>query len=149
MAVKSAKRGKMGQVKVKLALTNAYDEEMARRGLIKRNAIRRAEVDAIVDTGATRLVLPGPIARQLGLRVLGQVTVRYADDRNAVRDLVGIVVVKVMGRRTQVDAIIEPHKTYALLGQIPLEALDFHVDPLGQRLLPNPDFPDLPLSEMQ
>lgn len=58
------------------------------------------------------------------------------------------MVVEVLGRRTQVDARVEPRKTYALLGQIPLEALDFHFDPLGQRLLPNPDFPDRRLSEM-
>lgn len=149
MAVKAAKRGRMGQVKVRLVLSNFEDEGMARRGLIKRDAIRRAEVDALVDTGATRLVLPGTIARQLGLRVLGRVSVRYADDRTAARDRVGIVVVKLMGRTAEVDAVVEPRKAYALLGQVPLEMLDFHVDPLGQRLIPNPDFPDLPLSEMQ
>lgn len=149
MAVKAVKRNTMGQVKVTLELSNFADEEEARRGLIKRDAIRRARVDAIVDTGATRLVLPGGVARTLGLATLGKVSVRYADDRKALRDRVGIVVVELMGRKAEVDAVVEPRKSYALLGQIPLEALDFHVDPLGQRLLPNPDSPDAPLSEMQ
>ena len=54
-----------------------------------------------------------------------------------------------MGRRTEVDAIVEPSRSVALLGQIPLESLDFWVDPSGQRLVPNPESPDVQLSKMQ
>lgn len=142
-------RGTMGAVRVKLALSNFADEECVRRGLMRPDEVRRADVEALVDTGATQLVLSQAVANQLGLRVLNRVPVRYADERREVRDLVGGVVVELMGRRTLVEAIVEPGKTYALLGQIPLEGLDFHVDPKGQRLIPNPDSPDAPLSEMQ
>ena len=51
-------------------------------------------------------------------------------------------------RRKQVT-FDEPEKDYAPLGQIPREGLDLHVDPKGQRLVPNPDSADTPLSEMQ
>mgnify|MGYP001573616766 CR=1 FL=1 len=139
----------MGQVRVTLELANFNDEENARLGVVMESQVRRASVEALVDTGATQLVLPKTVADQLGLRVLGRVPVRYANEQKAVRDLVGVVTVTLMGRKTRVDAIVEPDKTYALLGQIPLEALDFHVDPKGQRLIPNPDSPDAPLSEMQ
>ena len=149
MSVKTAKRGRMGQVKVKLLLTNFGDEEAARNGHIKKEAIRRAEVEALVDTGATRLVLPGRVARSLGLGRIARVWVRYANEERARRDLVGVVTLRLMGRVVTAEAIVEPEKDYALLGQIPLEALDLHVDSRGQRLLPNPDSPDAPLSEMQ
>lgn len=139
----------MGVVKVTLSLSNFNDEENARLGLLPQERVRRANVEALVDTGATRLVLPKSVSDQLGLRLLGRVGVRFADERTESRDRVGMVVIELMGRRTEVDAIVEPNRTVALLGQIPLEGLDLWVDPVGQRLVPNPESPDIPLSEMQ
>ncbi len=149
MPIRMMTKDLMGQIEVRLSLSDFADEEMARRGLLAPAQIRRAEVDALVDTGATRLVLPKAIADALGLQVLGQLPVRFADERRGVRDRVGIVVVELMGRRAEVDALVDPNRTTALLGQIPLEALDFWIDPVGRRLVPNPDSPDGALSEMQ
>ncbi len=42
----------MGEVRVKVKLTNAFDEGLARRGKIGKDEIRRYEADALVDTGA-------------------------------------------------------------------------------------------------
>lgn len=41
-----------------------------------------------------------------------------------------------------VDVLSVPVGALALLGQIPLEGLDFVVDPRSQRLAPNPAAPD-------
>lgn len=142
-------RVEMGEVRVRLALSNFNDEENVRLGLLPAERVRRAEVDALVDTGATRLVLPKAVAEQLGLRLLGRMSVRYAGERKGLCDIVGGVMVGLMGRRMLMDAAVEPAKTYALLGQIPLEALDLWVDPIARRLVPNPESPDAPLSEMQ
>ncbi len=142
-------RVEMGEVRVRLALSNFNDEQNVRLGLLPPERVRRAEVDALVDTGATRLVLPKSIADQLGLAVLGQLPVRYADERRDVRDLVGIVTLSLLGRTAYAEALVEPAKTYALLGQIPLEMLDLWVDSKTHRLVPNPESPDAPLSEMQ
>lgn len=142
-------RLEMGEVRVKLHLTNFIDEQNARSGLIRPEQVRHADVDAVVDTGATRLVIPKAVADHLGVPVLGRVPVRFADERKDVKDRVGGVKITLMGRETEVEALIEPAKTYALLGQIPLEALDLWVDPIGRRLVPNPESPDAPLSEMQ
>ncbi len=149
MGTATKEKERMGKVKVTLALANSADEEIARRRLIKRNAIRRVEIEAVVDTGATQLVLPAKVAKALGLRRLGRVWVRSANEARAMRDIVGGVTLRLMGRIVTVDAIVEPDKEYALLGQIPLEGLDLHVDPRGQRLIPNPESPDMPLAEMQ
>ncbi|MBI3267382.1 MAG: aspartyl protease family protein [Planctomycetes bacterium] len=139
----------MGEVRVTLALANFADEENCRRGLLPPPQVRRATVEALVDTGSTRLVLPSSVVQMLGLAVLGRIPVRFADDRRDVRDRVGIVSLELMGRKTEVDAVVEPGKSYALLGQIPLEGLDLRVDCAGRRLIPNPESPDAPLSEMQ
>lgn len=142
-------RVEMGEVRVRLALSNFEDEGMVARGQLRPEQVRRAEVDALVDTGATRLVLPKAVADQLGLRVLGRIPVRYANESVALHDRVGGVKVRLMGRETEVDALVEPAKAYALLGVVPLELLDLWVDPIGRRLVPNPESPDAPLSEMQ
>ncbi len=142
-------RVEMGEVRVKLALSNFNDEENVRLGLLPTDRVRRTEIDALVDTGATRLVLPKAVADQLGLAVLGRIPVRYANDSVALLDRVGVVKVRLMGRETEVEALVEPAKTYALLGVVPLELLDLWVDPIARRLVPNPDSPDMPLSEMQ
>lgn len=51
-----------------VVLTNRADEILAQSGVIAGEAVRRIVVpDALVDTGATRLSLPGSLIRQLGL----------------------------------------------------------------------------------
>ena len=51
---------------------------------------------------------------------------------------------EVQGRRCQVRAIELPRGAEPLLGAIPLEEMDWHIDPLGQ-LVPNPSSPDQPM----
>jgi hypothetical protein len=46
----------VGEVKVKVKLTNAVDEALVRRGLLTADKVRSYEADALVDTGAIRSV---------------------------------------------------------------------------------------------
>ncbi|MBA4182065.1 MAG: aspartyl protease, partial [Anaerolinea sp.] len=60
----------MGQVFVRLTITNAIDAGMARRGMLQPDEVRSAVADsALVDTGATHLSLPADIIRALGLEL--------------------------------------------------------------------------------
>jgi predicted aspartyl protease len=45
----------------------------------------------------------------------------------------------VQGRDCVVEVCELPNECPPLIGQIPLEALDFVVDPIGQKLIGNPD----------
>ncbi len=59
---------------------------------------RSLEVDALVDTGVTMVVLPRAVAEGLGIRELGKVRVELAD--GSVRDVpYGPLELEVMGRR--------------------------------------------------
>jgi hypothetical protein len=51
----------------------------------------------------------------------------------------GAVRLTVQGRGCIVEAAEIPDECPVLIGQIPLEGLDFVVDPVGQRLIGNPD----------
>jgi len=52
----------MGEIRVKVMLTNAFDEELHRQRKLAKKKIRTYEADAMVDTGAVRSVIPAPIA---------------------------------------------------------------------------------------
>jgi len=69
----------MGEVRVKVLLTNALDRALARRGKIETSEIRSYEADALVDTGAVSSVVPQNVMEQLGLQSDGHRVAEYAD----------------------------------------------------------------------
>ena len=126
----------MGKVIVKIKLTNLKDTFLKEAGARKTKP-RTVEVDALVDTGATRLYLKPSVIKCLGLA-------RTDTDRSqttngdAIRYKYEPVELQLMGRRENFDVIEVPENVPNLLGQVPLEVLDLVVDPKGQRLTPNP-----------
>jgi predicted aspartyl protease len=126
----------MGRFSVEFEVTNRDDLALARHGAIRPDQIRRVRLRGVVDSGATRLVLPKKIVDQLGLPVTGRVGVRYADGRKAIRSTVDGVHVKLLGRSSDFKAAVEPYRKSALIGAIVLEDLDFLIDPTRQRLMP-------------
>ena len=71
----------MGRISVELKLANDRDILRAEDGILLSEEIRQKTVGGVVDTGATRLVIPSTVAEQLGLPETGEVGVRYADGR--------------------------------------------------------------------
>lgn len=126
----------MGRFKVDLEVANNEDIVLSKRGHLAPEKVRRMTIQGVVDSGATRLVLPGTVAKQLGLAKTGSVSVRYADQRRAKRQKVGDVRVRLMDRDEIFSAVVEPKRTDALIGAIVLEALDLIVDCVSPRLLP-------------
>jgi predicted aspartyl protease len=109
--------------------------------------VREATIQGVVDTGATRLVIPARVAKQLGAREVGEVQVRYADRRRAIRHLVDDVLVELLGCQATFRAVVEPNRDSALIGAIVLEELDFLVDCATETL--HPRDPDHLTSEIE
>jgi clan AA aspartic protease len=107
-------------------------------GLIPADQVRRVTVtDALVDTGATMLSVPAGIIRQLGLTK--QSTRRVTTSRGVdVANVYSAVNLAIQGRNCTVDVIEVPDDVPVLIGQIPLEYLDFVVDPQSRSLIGNP-----------
>jgi predicted aspartyl protease len=126
----------MGRFSVEVELANDRDVFRAEAGLIATDQVRRAVVRGVVDSGATRLVIPESIAKQLGLEIAGTAKVRYADGRTSDRPIARHVRLAFGGRDSVFNAIVEPARESALIGAIVLEDLDFLVDCTGQRLVP-------------
>ena len=130
------KEPRMGRFAVEVELANDRDLGRAEDGHIAADQVRRVRLRGIVDSGATFLVIPESVAKQLGVETTGVVKVRYADGRTAERPVAGHVHLSYGGRDNVFSAIVEPNRDSALIGAIVLEVLDFRVDCTEQRLVP-------------
>jgi predicted aspartyl protease len=126
----------MGRFSVEVELANDEDLLRAKSGIITPDQIRRVTVRGVVDSGATRLVIPEAVARQLGLEISGSAKVRYADGHTAERAIAQRIHLRLNGRESVFNAIVEPARESALIGAIVMEDLDFLIDCTGQRLVP-------------
>ena len=131
----------MGEVKVKVKLTNALDAGLAKRGQLAPEKVRFVETEAIVDTGAVMSVLPASLCEDLGLEIVGQVEAWVADD-DPTTDQPGLfpqtegVVIEIAERLTYDDMLVMGG--VVLIGQTVLEKLDLWVDCREQKIAPNP-----------
>jgi predicted aspartyl protease len=130
----------MGRVIVQITVANNQDIQMAERGALPADQIRKVQVSALVDMGANWLVLPETVAAQLGLPKVQSAMVRFAENRMEFRDMVGQADVELLGRHGTFKAIVEPNRNDAIVGAIVLEDLDLLVDCTAQTLHPrDPD----------
>ena len=126
----------MGRITAELIVANDNDVKAARAGWLPPDQVREVKLTGVVDTGATRLVLPEKVVAQLGLPSAGTVGVRYADQRSASKPYVEDVWLSLLGRHGVYTAIVEPDRSDALIGAIILEDLDLLVDCHRQVLYP-------------
>jgi predicted aspartyl protease len=130
----------VGRFSVEIEVANYGDLALAERGLLPADQVRRETIHGLVDSGATRLVLPEAVVKRLGLPLSTAVNVRYADGRHAKRRAVKGVFVRLLGRDSTFTAICEPKRETALIGAIVLEDLDLLVDCVTQQVVPrDPD----------
>ncbi len=138
----------MGRFSVDIEIANYEDVVEARRGHLDPAKIRTKTIKGVVDSGATRLILPQAVARELGFPLKKSKTrVRYADGRRALRSEVGAVQLRLLGRDGLFTAVVEPKRDTALVGAIVLEDLDLLVDCANQRLVPRD--PNYVVSEIE
>lgn len=136
----------MGEIAVTVKLTNALDEERAAEGEISREQVRSLDVQAIVDTGAVRSVIPQFVLNKLGSRIRGQEVAEYADGRQESVGRTAPILFEIMGRETSDEALVLGDEV--LIGQTILEKLDLLADCRNRRLIPNPDHPNQPVTRI-
>ena len=128
----------MGKVLVEATIENLADLFELEKGTTTVD-VRRVEVsDALVDTGATMLSMPRRLIDQLGLRPVRTRQARTSAGPVTVQ-IYGTARLTVQGRDCVTDVSELPDDCPVLIGQIPLESLDFVVDFGGRRLIGNPE----------
>lgn len=129
----------MGKVLVTARIENLYDIESRERGLLSPDKVRAVEVnDAVVDTGASGLLIPKRLIEQLGLRHFRTRQARGIGGTVPL-PMYSAVRLVIQGRECTLDVGEVADEFPVLIGQIPLEMLDFVVDLKGQRLIGNPE----------
>jgi clan AA aspartic protease len=129
----------MGRVVVKVRIENLRDLFSVREGKLKAEEARAMEVDdALVDTGATMLSLPPRLIKKLGLKKFSSRRMRTAQG-TADFNIYDAVRLTIQGRICTIDVSEVAKDCPVLIGQVPLEMLDFVVDPKGQKLIGNPE----------
>ena len=110
----------MGQFEVRMTVSNLSDES-------------GREVDALVDTGSRRTMLPGDLLRQMQTPVRWTGQFEMADGR-VVEMPVGEARVAVNGMDVATQVIFGPDGCQAMLGAITLQELELVVDVPNERL---------------
>jgi len=126
----------MGKVVERVKITNLLDPS------------KSLEIEAVIDTGATMLVLPQGIVDKLGLKKMREVKVRYANNKTETKAVYGVVTVEIQGRAGEFNVLAESEGSQPLIGQIILEQLDLIVDPRTKKVIPNPRSPEMPMVEI-
>lgn len=132
----SMQEPKVGRFSIDVELTNQADLVRAQDGHLASDKVRRTMIRGVVDSGATRLVIPASTAKELGLDLSDTVRVRYADGRTADRQVAKFVQLTFAGRSGLFTAVVEPGRDSALIGAIVMEDLDLLIDCGAQKLVP-------------
>jgi len=128
----------MGRVLVEALIENFGDLWELEKGRIFNDQVRRLYVtEALVDTGASILTLSKQKIQELGLKPVGQYSIRITGGPVMVTRY-GTVKLTIQGRDC-VTYVVDAHDgTPVLIGQINLEMLDFVIDMRTHKVIGNP-----------
>ena len=128
----------MGRVTVTARIENLVDAFLAAEGKLPPEAVRLVEVtDALVDSGASQLSMPKSPLEHLGLKHLR--TRKAVSAAGLVEARVfGTARLTIQGRDCPVDVTELPDGCPVLIGQIPLEGMDFVIDMPSHQVIGNP-----------
>jgi hypothetical protein len=130
----------MGEVKVRVKLSNATDVGMQRRDLIPASEVRSETVEAVVDTAAVRCRMPADLMQKLGLRASRRINAQMADGQTLSVEMTEGGDMEILDRLVTEAFLVLG--TEVLIGQTALEATDLLVDCNRRKVIPNPDHPN-------
>jgi clan AA aspartic protease len=128
----------MGRVTTEATVFNANDHAEMRMGKLTLDQVRKVVVaEALVDSGATALSMPKSLIDQIGLVKQYEKRATTAAGLQTF-NVYGPARVVIMGREAPTDVIEVPEGTPVLIGQIPLEWMDWVIDMRNKKLIGNP-----------
>lgn len=131
----------MAHVHAEIEIINGGDIELARRGYIDKDEIKRMWITVLVDSGSFRLAINQNIREQLQLPVVEKRKALLADNTIVECEVVTPVEIRFKNRRSACSAIVLPGNAEPLLGAILMEDMDVLIHPLRQELIVNPEHP--------
>ena len=132
----------MGITCADIGLIRAADFDLAQKGDLTEDQIRRVRATALVDSGASTLIVPRSLAGLLSLRTRDDVETEFTNGEILKAEVVGPLEVHFQNRIATVDAVVAEAETEVLLGAISMQRMDVLIDPKRERLMVNPSSPD-------
>jgi clan AA aspartic protease len=124
----------MGNVFAEITVKNVMDMGLAHAGHIAESNVRSVTFTAVIDTGATTLVINEKLFNQLGLSVVEMRYINLAGGGRIESKITDPVHIQWKDRFAVVNAVVLPEGK-PLLGVIPLEFMDLMVDPVHNELV--------------
>ncbi len=107
----------------------------------KEPQLKDFETKALVDSGTLYLCIPQHVATQLKLEKLEDREVILADGQRKSFPYVGPILIQFENRSSFMGAMVFGDEV--LLGAIPMEDMDVIIHPLKQKLIVNPENPNM------
>jgi predicted aspartyl protease len=123
----------LGHIYVDAFFHNPIDYTEFTQGRRELEGVRRVNLKALVNTGATFPALPEDIVEGLGLPIHSETEAETATGRERVK--LALVVIQVEDRTAASYVIVRPRGTTPLIGVVALEQMGFRVDPVTGRLV--------------
>jgi clan AA aspartic protease len=108
------------------------------------NELMPVNTKCLVDSGALHLCIPEHLVLQLQLKELEKREFILVDGSRRTCSYVGPVIVKFGNRSCFTGALVIGDKP--ILGAIPMEDMDLIIHPTLQKLMVNPENPNIPVS---
>jgi len=124
----------LGHTYVKATFYNAVEYVEYLLDKRKLEDVRSAEVEALVDTGATFPALPNDKVKELGLPAIGEHPAETAEGTRKVK-LAAHAIVRIEDRISEAPVMIRPESTTPLIGLVALEQMGYKVDPTTGKLI--------------
>jgi len=124
----------LGHTYVKATFYNASDYIQYLEGKLKVGDVKKAEVEALVDTGAAFPALPEEIIAELALSSLGEHPAETVEGSRRV-ELVANAIIRIEDRMAQSPVIKRPKGATPLIGVVALEQMGYKVDPTTGKLV--------------
>jgi Predicted aspartyl protease len=123
----------LGHIYVDVVFHNPIDYTEFTQGRRELEGVRRVNLKALVNIGATFPALPEDIVEGLGLPIHSEVEAETATGRERVK--LALVVIQVEDRTAASYVIVRPRGTTPLISVVALEQMGFRVDPVTGRLV--------------
>lgn len=138
----------MGKVVAKVELANVADLVRAEDGTIQPQDVRRCEVEALADSGASLMCLPEDIVEQLGVKPFGSKRATLATGEERSLPIAGVVHIQIGDREAYQDCVVVPRGAQPLIGQLVLQEMDLVVDLSRDRLAPGHPDEEFPVVDL-
>lgn len=138
----------MGKVIATVKLANVADLVLAEEGVIEPGAVRRCEVEALADSGASLMCLPEDIVERLGLKHFSSKTATLATGEPRSVPIARTLRIQIGDREADQDCMVLPRGAQPLVGQLVMQEMDLVVDLNRDRLAPGHPDEEFPVVDL-